>query len=118
MTGSSGLSRPSSGQGHREERASKDMDESLGGDESMALSSPTTHVHPGHKKSASASVKETTEQELDQDGNDVSMDEGILDEEEANQLTSKMNADERRAKLRRRTSRKNERSDAEEGTSS
>lgn len=104
MTGSSGLSRPSSGQGVRAQdmTTSKDGDESMGGaDESMSLSSPTTHVH--------AMLKEAKKgEERDQDENEMSMDED--DNKDAvggDTLTSDMNVDERREKLRRRTSKKN-----------
>ena len=105
MTGSSGMSRPSSGQGVRAQdvATSKDGDESMGGgDESMSLSSPTTHIHPMHKDLKKG-------EERDQEGNELFMDED--DEEDSNAaggdaLTSDMNVDERKEKLRRRASKK------------
>lgn len=106
MTGSSGLSRPSSGLGNRREDVapiSKDPDESAGPDDSMSLSSPTTHIHPLLKEAKK--TDERGQEEID----DVSMDEGD------DKLTSEMKADERREKLRRRTSRKNDGGDEDDG---
>jgi len=56
-------------------------------------------------------------EERDRDGNDVSMDEDEEDTSGGDKLTSEMNADERREKLRRRASRKNgKEEDAEDGS--
>jgi len=76
----------------------------------MSLSSPTTHIHP--------MLKELNKgEERDRDGNDVSMDEDEEDTSGGDKLTSEMNADERREKLRRRASRKNgKEEDAEDGS--
>lgn len=116
MTGSTGLSRPSSGQGNRRDELpsiSKNADDSVGvGDESMSLSSPTSHLHPGHKE-----VRKSGEMRQEGHADDVSMEEDEEAEEDISgpedKLTSEMNADERREKLRRRTSRKGEEEAAE-----
>lgn len=132
MTGSSGLSRPSSGQGHHneaeegQERRSRkpssnirDGDDSIGGggaDESMALSSPTTHIHPALKQTLTNDKR--GEQAHVGEG-DVSMDlgddeEGQGGQEQEDKLTSQMNADERREKLRKRTTTSSKKGGAQE----
>jgi hypothetical protein len=86
------------------------------GDESMNLSSPTTQKrtrgHPlksamlAETRDEGSSTSEEEEAEDEQEGGDVLMDVGYNDEEteEGEQkLTNQMNADERREKLRRRT---------------
>lgn len=126
MTGSTtktGLSRPSSsGQGNGRDQAapltSKDVDEGtgVGADESMSLSSPTNHLRnpmlKGMRKGNDTTKEGGGEEEV---MGDVSMDESDdgVDEMEGDgrdvllqnedKLTSEMNADERREKLRRRT---------------